>query len=77
MEEVPVKWPGSESMSRKDYAAMCARESQEALRLDDMQRRLKEAQTFIDVNKEKYEKDRAAFEKEQAKARERLEKANK
>jgi len=47
------------------------------LRLDDLQRQLKEAQTFIDVNKEKYEKDRAAFEKEQAKARERLEKANK
>ena len=77
MEEVPVKWPGSESMSPKDYAAMCARESQKALRLDDLQRQLKEAQTFIDVNKEKYEKDRAAFEKEQAKARERLEKANK
>ena len=64
-------------MSPKDYAAMCARESQKALRLDDMQRRLKEALTFIDVNKEKYEKDRAAFEKEQAKARERLDKANK
>ena len=77
MEEVPVKWPGSESMSPKDYAAMCASESQKALRLDDLQRQLKEAQTFIDVNKEKYEKDRAAFEKEQAKARERLEKANK
>ena len=28
-------------------------------------------------NKEKYEKDRAAFEKEQSKARERLEKAGK
>jgi sialate O-acetylesterase len=77
MEEVPVKWPGSESMSPKDYAAMCARESQKALRLDDMQRRLKEAQTFIDGNKEKYEKDRAAFENEQAKARERIEKASK
>ena len=49
----------------------------QALGLDDLQRQLKEAQTFIDVNKEKYEKDRAAFEKEQAKARERLEKANK
>jgi sialate O-acetylesterase len=77
MEEVPVKWPGSESMSPKDYAAMCARESQKALRLDDMQRRLKDAQTFIDENKEKYDKDRAALEKEQAKARERIEKAGK
>jgi hypothetical protein len=64
-------------MSPKDYAAMCARESQKALRLDDMQRRLKEAQIFIDGNKEKYETDRAACEREQAKARERIEKAGK
>ena len=38
-------------------------ESKKALRLDDLGRRLKEAQTLIDEHKEKYDKDRTAERK--------------
>ena len=76
MEEVPVKLPGNESMSPRDYAAMCARESQKPLRLDDMQRRLKEAQAFIDEHREKYEKARAAEKEAEVEQEEEREKSN-
>ena len=38
-------------------------ESKKGLHLDDLGRRLKEAQTLIDEHKEKYEKDRPAERK--------------
>ena len=38
-------------------------ESKKALHLDDLGRRLKEAQTLIDERKEEYEKERAAERK--------------
>ena len=44
-------------MSPKDYARRAKNESQKALRLDDLGRRLKEAQTLIDEHQERYEKN--------------------
>jgi sialate O-acetylesterase len=60
MEEVPIQFPGDDSISARDLSRKHRKEAQKALRLDDIGRRLREAQTFIDENKEKYEKERAA-----------------
>lgn len=60
MEEVPREFVKDDSISPRDLTRRHKNEAQKALRLDDMARRLKEAQTFIDENQEKYEKDRAA-----------------
>jgi len=70
MEEVPEKVAGDEPRQVRGLV-------QKELRLGDTERRLKEAQAFIDGNKEKYEKDRAALEKEKAKQKEKAEKESK
>jgi len=58
MEEVPTAFPGSDSMSAKDLARKRRDEAKKALRLDDMGRRLKEAQALIDEHKVEYDKER-------------------
>ena len=63
MENVPVKLTGADDLSPKDFARRGNHESKKALRLDDLGRRLKEAQALIDEHKEKYEKERAAERK--------------
>ncbi|MBT7852445.1 MAG: hypothetical protein HN675_03930 [Opitutae bacterium] len=63
MENVPVKLTGAEDLSPKDFARRGNGESKKALQLDDLGRRLKEAQTLIDEHKEKYDKERAAERK--------------
>jgi sialate O-acetylesterase len=63
MENVPVKLTGAEDLSPKDFARRGNGESKKALQLDDLGRRLKEAQTLIDDQKEEYEKKRAAERK--------------
>ena len=54
IEEVPFRNPEKE---------LSVREIRRLLKLDDMERRLKNAQAFIDQNKEAYEKARASKEK--------------
>ena len=66
IEDVPFKSSGVENMSSKDYARRAKNESQKALRLDDLGRRLKEAQTLIDEHQERYEKELAAERKRAA-----------
>ena len=63
MENVPVKLTGADDLSPKDFARRGNHESKKALRLDDLGRRLKEAQALIDEHQEKYEKERAAERK--------------
>ncbi len=77
MEEVPEKYVWDKSVSPREYQRRLKWQAQRDLRLDDTQRRLEEAQAFIDENKEEYEKDRAAFEEEKAKRRELLKEENK
>jgi sialate O-acetylesterase len=68
MERVPENYVG-DSMPPKSDLRRIKRIIQRDLRLDDVQRRLKEAKTFVEENQEKYEKERAAAEKEKAKER--------
>jgi len=63
MEDVPVKLTRVDDLPPKDFARRGNHESRKALRLDDLGRRLAEAQTLIDEHKEKYEKERAAEQK--------------
>lgn len=60
MEEVPRVFAGNDSMSSRDLARKHKGEAQKALRLDDLERRLKDAQLFIEENQSQYEKQRAA-----------------
>jgi sialate O-acetylesterase len=59
MEEVPQKFEVDEKLSPRDQARKRRHLAVQALRLDDIGRRLKEAQAFIDDHKEKYEQERA------------------
>jgi sialate O-acetylesterase len=63
MEDVPVKLTGTEDLSPQDFARRGNGESKKALQLDDLGRRLAEAQALIDEHKEKYEQERAAERK--------------
>lgn len=63
MENVPVKLTGFDDLPPKDFARRANHESKKALQLDDLGRRLKEAQALIEEHKEKYEQDRAAERK--------------
>ena len=63
MENVPVKLTGFDDLPPKDFARRGNGESKKALQLDDLGRRLKEAQTLIDEHKEEYEKKRTAEHK--------------
>ena len=58
MENVPVKLTGFDDLPPKDFARRANHESQKALQLDDLGRRLAEAQALIDEHKEEYEKKR-------------------
>lgn len=66
MEAVPENY----SSYVKDDPRRLKRFAQRDLRLDDMERKLKEAQSFLEANREKYEKERAAAEAEKAKLKE-------
>jgi len=70
MEEVPNTYYANPDALLRDQERQLRGQAQKDLRLDDTERRLKEAQAFIDENKEKYEKERAAREKEMAKQKE-------
>jgi sialate O-acetylesterase len=63
MEDVPVQLTGFDNLPPKDFARRANHESKKALQLDDLGRRLKEAQTLIDQHKEEYEQERAAERK--------------
>ncbi len=67
MEEVPIKFPGDESTPKREIARRHRHEALRALRLDDIGRRLKEAQAFIDEHKEEYEKERKNWEEKHLK----------
>ncbi|MBL7115978.1 MAG: hypothetical protein ISS35_09455 [Kiritimatiellae bacterium] len=71
-EEVPEKVYGDKSRSKRDYNRHIQWLVKRRLKQEDTARRLKEAQTFIEVNKEKYEKERESLEKENARNRERF-----
>ena len=58
MENVPVKLTGFDDLAPKDFARRANNESQKALRLDDLGRRLKEAQALIDEHRQRYEQER-------------------
>ena len=58
MENVPVKLTGFDDLAPKDFARRANHESQKALRLDDLGRRLKEAQALIDEHRQWYEQER-------------------
>jgi len=73
-EEVPEKYVWDKSAPAREYNRRLRWQAQKDLRLDDTERRLKEARAFIDENKEKYEKERKSWEKEKAKQRERFKK---
>jgi len=73
-EEVPEKYVWDKSVTPRDYNRRLRWQAQRDLRLADLERRLKEAQTFIDENKEKYEKEKASVEKDKARLKERLKK---
>lgn len=70
MERVPENYVG-DSMPPKSELRRIKRFIQRDLRLDDVQRRLKDAKTFIEENEEKYQKDRAAAEAEKKREREK------
>ena len=57
----------------KDDPRKVKRFAQRDLRLDDMQRRLKDAQNLIDTEMESYEKERTSAEAEKSKERARFE----
>jgi len=76
-EEVPEKFFADKSATPRDYSRRLNHQARKALRLADMERRLKEARAFIDENAEKYEKDKASWEKEKARNKERYENAGK
>jgi sialate O-acetylesterase len=76
-EEVPEKYTWDKSAPKREYDRRLRWQAQRDLRLDDTERRLKEAQAFIDENKEKYEKERKSWEQEKAKNRERFKNQNK
>ena len=63
MEEVPVAFPIDASTPLRDQARRIRNEALKALRLEDLRRRLEEAQTFIDQNQERYEKEFRNWEK--------------
>lgn len=69
MENIPVDFSGFENLSPRDFARRASNESKKALRLDDLGRRLAEAQALIDEHKDNYDKERAAEikKKEQSK----------
>jgi len=69
MEEVPETFPRDESKPTRDQARRLRSMVKRELRLDDMKRRLAQAQAFIDQHKARYEKEREDWE--QSKARER------
>ena len=58
MENAPVKLTGFDDLAPKDFARRANHESQKALRLDDLGRRLKEAQALIDEHRQRYEQER-------------------
>jgi sialate O-acetylesterase len=72
MERVPENYVG-DAMPPKADLRRIKRFIQRDLRLDDVQRRLQEAKTFIEENEGKYEKERAGAEEEKAREREKKE----
>ena len=73
MEEVPDKYYANPTAAPRQSRRHRRSFAQKDLRLDDTERRLKEAQAFIDENQEKYERERAAFEEEKARQKARFE----
>jgi len=70
MERVPENYVG-DSIPPKSELRRIKRFIQRDLRLDDVQRRLKEAIAFVEENEEKYKTERAAAEREKAKERQK------
>jgi len=72
-EQVPEKYTWDKNAPKREYNRRLRWQAQRDLRLADTERRLKEAQAFIDANKEKYEKEKKAWEQEKAGIRKRFE----
>ena len=62
MEEVPVKFPVDESLSARDQSRRIRNDVIKTLRLEDIRRRLQEAESFIAENKERYESERKKWD---------------
>lgn len=73
-EETPEKYTWDKSAPKREYNRRVRRQAQRDLRLADTERRLTEAQAFIDANRAKYEKEKKAWEQEKARNREKFKK---
>ena len=68
MEEVPVRFTVDDSVPARDQARRIRNEALQALRLDDLGRRLREAQAFIDKHKKRHEAERKKWEEKRLKS---------
>ena len=71
MEEVPEKYYANPDADARSRRRELKTQAQKELRLSDTERRLKEARTFIDENKEKAEKERKSLEERKAAQKEK------
>ncbi len=71
LEEVPDKYYANPKSSARDRKRELRSQAQKELRLSDMERRLKEAWTFIEENKDKTESERKNLEEHKAKQKEK------
>jgi len=71
MEDVPDSYYANPEATPRDYRRQQRSQAKRELRLCDMERRLKEARTFIEQNKEAIEKERKSLEEHKAKQKER------
>ena len=70
MEKVPFPFPVDESLAPRDQTRRIRNEAMQTLRLEDLGRRLREAQTLIDQHLERYERDRRKWEEKRLKSAE-------
>ena len=71
MEDVPDSYYANPEATPRDYRRQQRSQAKRELRLCVMERRLKEARTFIEQNKEAIEKERKSLEEHKAKQKER------
>ena len=72
MEETPVKFPTPPGMSASDAARPLRAKISKELELDDTERRIREAEATIATLKEKFTKDKSAWEEKKAADAEKL-----
>ena len=72
LEETPVKFPAPQGVLEKDVARQVRGKITKELELDDIERRIKEAEATIAKLKEQFTKDKDAWEKKKAAEAEKL-----